>query len=163
MTQPREFHLTFEIPPPTTVRPGLPFTIPVVVSVRAIGTPSNTDCHLVASASLRNDAGTSTAAGLGGNLTAMVRSRDEPSMNGYAKFTGLMISQPGKYRLRIMLSTSSVNGVVTKEFVDSGVVHVQAAAPAAQRTSPATIATLQQLTVENLDISAADIARWQSA
>ncbi|KAJ5482771.1 hypothetical protein N7539_006217 [Penicillium diatomitis] len=135
MAQPREFHLTFEIPPPATVRPGLPFTIPVIISVRAIGTPP----------------------------TQTVTSRNEPSMSGYAKFTGLMISQPGKYRLRIMLSTSSVNGVVTKEFVDSGVIHVQAAAPAAQRPSPATIATLQQLTVENLDISAADIARWQSA
>jgi hypothetical protein len=56
-------------------------------------------------------------------------------MSGYAKFAGLTISRPGKYRIRVMLSTSSVNGVMTKECVDSGVIHVHAAAPAAQRPS----------------------------
>lgn len=233
MAAPREFSLTFEAAPPAAVRPGLPFTVPVIVAVRPIGTPSRT-VQLVASASLRNEAGTSTAIGLGGNLTAMVRSRTEPSMSGYAKFAGLTISRPGKYRIRVMLSTSSVNGVMTKECVDSGVIHVHAAAPAAQRPSgslsflsllsypinpmtlhgsrpfvstllfpkaflaamdnavvlgafrdlgvfpppiavsghllmfrktlaPTTVATLQRLTAENLDITVADIAKWQSA
>ncbi|GLI78416.1 hypothetical protein PoHVEF18_006731 [Penicillium ochrochloron] len=162
MAAPREFSLTFEATPPAAVRPGLPFTVPVIVAVRPIGTPSRT-VQLVASASLRDEAGTSAAIGLGGSLTAMVRSRTEPSMSGYAKFAGLTISRPGKYRIRVMLSTSSVNGVMTKECADSGVVHVHAAAPAAQRPTPTTVAKLQELTAENLDISVADIAKWQSA
>ncbi|KAF3388349.1 hypothetical protein F1880_004016 [Penicillium rolfsii] len=157
-----EFSLTFETAPPAAVRPGLPFTVPVIVAVRPIGTPSRT-VQLVASASLRDEAGTSAAIGLGGSLTAMVRSRTEPSMSGYAKFAGLTISRPGKYRIRVMLSTSSVNGVVTKEYVDSGVIHVHAAAPATQRPNPTTVAKLQGLIAENLDITGADIAKWQSA
>jgi hypothetical protein len=134
MATPREFTLTLETAPPAAARPGLPFTVPVIVAVRPIGTPSRT-VQLVASASLRDEAGTSAAVGLSGNLTAMVRSHTEPSMSGYAKFAGLTISRPGKYRIRVMLSTSSVNGVMTKECVDSGVIHVHAAAPAAQRPS----------------------------
>ncbi|EPS33435.1 hypothetical protein PDE_08397 [Penicillium oxalicum 114-2] len=162
----QEFTLTFEIAPPTTVRPGHPFTFPVIISVRPLSNlpqSSQTTTHLVASANLRNESGTSAAAGLSGNLTAMVRSRIEPSMSGYAKFTGLTISQPGTYRLRIMLSASTVKGVMIKEVLDSGIIHVHAAAPLTQRPNPATVAKLQQLIAENLDISAADIAKWQSA
>ncbi|KAJ5380420.1 uncharacterized protein N7496_002848 [Penicillium cataractarum] len=162
MPAPREFSLTFEAAPQPAARPGLPFTVPVIVAVQPIGTPSRT-LQLVASASLRDEAGTSPAIGLGGNLTANVRSRTEPSMSGYAKFTGLTISRPGKYRIRVMLSTSSVNGVTTKECVDSEVIHIHAAAPVAQRPTPTTVAKLQRLTAENLDISVADIAKWQSA
>ncbi|KAJ5168407.1 uncharacterized protein N7482_004001 [Penicillium canariense] len=162
MATPREFSLAFEAAPPAAARPGLPFTVPVIVVVRPVGTPSRT-VQLVASASLRDEAGTSPAIGLSGNLTAMVRSRCEPSMSGYAKFSGLTISRPGKYRIRVMLSTSSVNGVMTKECVDSAIIHVHAAAPAAQRPTPTTVAKLQRLTAENLDISARDIVAWQSA
>ncbi|KAJ5679262.1 hypothetical protein N7462_007506 [Penicillium macrosclerotiorum] len=155
----REFNLTFETHPPAAVRPGFPFTIPVVIAVRPIGTPSRNVQHLVVNASLRDEIGTNPATGLSGNLTASVRSRTDTAMSGYAKFSPLMISQPGRYRLRVMLSAASYNGVVTKEYVDSGVIHVHAAAAAAQRP----MATLQRLTAENLDISAAEIAVWQSA
>lgn len=134
MSSPREFSLTFETGPPPAVRPGVPFTVPVIVAIRPIITPSS-GVQLVASASLRDEAGTSAAIGLGGNLTAMVRSHAEPSMSGYAKFAGLTISRPGSFRIRVMLSTSSVNGVMTKECLDSGVIHVHAAAPATQRPS----------------------------
>ncbi|KAJ5665842.1 uncharacterized protein N7477_008290 [Penicillium maclennaniae] len=158
----REFSLTFETTPPTAVRPALPFTIPIVVAVRPVGAPPNAQ-HLVVNASLRNEAGTGPAVGLSGSLTASVTSRAGSAASGYAKFPTLSISVPGKYRLRVMLSAASVNGVVTKEFVDSGVIHVHSAAPTAQRPSAAQLVTLRQLTGENLDISAADITRWQSA
>ncbi|KAJ6135261.1 hypothetical protein N7512_000421 [Penicillium capsulatum] len=158
-----EFNLSFEIGPPAAARPGSPFTIPVVVAVRPIGTPARNVQHLVVNASLRNEASTGAAIGLSGNLTASVRSRTGTAISGYAKLNPLTISQPGKYRLRAMLSAASYNGVVTKEYVDSGVIHVHAAAPAAQRPTPAQMVALQRLTTENLDISATDIAAWQSA
>lgn len=130
----REFSLAFETTPPTAARPALPFTIPVIIAVRPIGTPTNAQ-HLVVNASLRDEAGTGPAVGLNGSLTASVISRAGSATSGYAKFPSLAISRPGKYRLRVMLSAASVNGVVTKEFVDSGVIHVHAAAPVAQRPS----------------------------
>ncbi|KAJ5596537.1 hypothetical protein N7450_002995 [Penicillium hetheringtonii] len=136
----REFNLTFEVAP-------LPMNVQ----------------HLVVSASLRDENSTAAAVGLGGSLTASVRSRSDNAMSGYAKFSSLMISRPGKYRVRVMLSAASYNGVVTKEYVDSGVINVNAAAPAAQRPTPLQAGTLQRLTAENLDISAADIAKWQAA
>lgn len=130
-----EFSLSFEISPPAAVRPGYPFTMPTVVAVRPIGTPARNVQHLVVNASLRDEAGTGAATGLGGNLTASVRSRTDAAISGYAKLNPLTISQPGKYRVRAMLSAASYNGVVTKEFVDSSIIHVHAAAPAAQRPS----------------------------
>ncbi|KAJ5384059.1 hypothetical protein N7517_001970 [Penicillium concentricum] len=148
--------------PPTAAQPGFPFTIPVVIAVNPIGTPAQNVQHLVVSASLRDEAGTGAAVGLSGNLTASVRSRTDNSMSGYAKLSPLTISQPGKFRLRVMLSAASYNGVVTKEYADSTVIHVHAGA-AAQRPTPTQVARLQRLTTENLDISAADIAAWQRA
>jgi hypothetical protein len=53
-------------------------------------------------------------------------------MSGYAKFSRLTILQPGKYRLRVMLSAASYNGVVTKEYVDSDIINVNAAVSASQ-------------------------------
>lgn len=135
MASTREFSLSFEIDPPTAVRPGVPFTIPVVISVRPICTPPKNVQHLVVNASLRNEAGTEAALGLSGSLTESVCSRTDNAMGGYAKFSPLTVTRPGKYRLRVMLSAASYNGVVTKECVDSGVIHVHAAAPAAQRPS----------------------------
>ncbi|KAJ5773836.1 hypothetical protein N7457_008732 [Penicillium paradoxum] len=158
----REFTLSFDITPPAAARPGLPFTMPVVLAVKPIGTPAQNVQHLVVSASLRDEAGTGAAVGLSGSLTASVRSRTGNTMSGYAKLGPLTISQPGKFRLRVMLSAASVNGVITKEYVDSTVIHVHAGA-AAQRPTPTQVARLHQLTAENLDISPADIATWQRA
>ncbi|CAG7945794.1 unnamed protein product [Penicillium nalgiovense] len=158
----REFTLSFETTPPTATQPGSPFTVPVVIAVNPIGTPAQNVQHLVVNASLRDEAGTGAAIGLSGNLTASVRSRTDNAMSGYAKLSPLTISQPGKFRLRVMLSAASYNGVVTKEYVDSTTIHVHAGA-AAQRPTPTQLARLQRLTMENLDISAADIAAWQRA
>lgn len=130
-----EFTLSFETTPPTATKPGSPFTIPVVIAVNPIGTPAQNVQHLVVSASLRDEAGTGPAAGLSGSLTASVRSRTDNAMSGYAKLSPLTISQPGKFRLRVMLSAASYNGVVTKEYVDSTIIHVHAGAAAAQRPS----------------------------
>ena len=130
----REFTLSFEITPPAAVQPGFPFTVPVVIAVNPIGTPAQNVQHLVVNASLRDEAGTGAATGLSGSLTASVRSRTDNAMSGYAKLSPLTISQPGKFRLRVMLSAASYNGVVTKEYVDSTIIHVHAGA-AAQRPS----------------------------
>lgn len=135
MAATREFSLSLEIDPPTAVRPGVPFTLPVIISVCPIGTPPRNVQHLVVNASLRDEAGTGAAVGLTGSLTSSVRSRSDNAMGGCASFSPLTISRPGKYKLRVMLSAASYNGVVTKECVDSGVIHVHAAAPAAQRPS----------------------------
>lgn len=129
-----EFSLSFAITPPTTARPGIPFTIPVIIGVHPIGTPAQNVQHLVVNASLRDEAGTGAAAGLSGDLTASVRSRSDNAMSGYAKLSKLTISQPGKFRLRVMLSVASYSGVVTKQYVDSTVIDVNAGA-AAQRPS----------------------------
>ncbi|KAJ5225665.1 hypothetical protein N7468_006890 [Penicillium chermesinum] len=158
----REYSLTFELGPPASVQPGSPFTLPVIVAVRPIGTPSP-NTHLVVNLSLRDETSTNAVSGLSGNLTASVRSRSESSTGGYAKFSPLMLLRPGKYRLRAMLSSASVNGVFTKELVESGVIHVDAAGSPAQRPTPNQLVTLERLTNENLDISPSDIAAWQRA
>ena len=56
-------------------------------------------------------------------------------MPGYAEFSPVTISQPGRYRLRAMLGAASQNGVMTKEFIDSNVIQVESGAPATQRPS----------------------------
>ncbi|PWY89443.1 hypothetical protein BO94DRAFT_555808 [Aspergillus sclerotioniger CBS 115572] len=157
----REFGMNFEVAPPTAVPLGVPVTLPVVVGVRPVGTPRGVQ-QLVAHASLRNEAGTAPASGLTGVLTSSVRSRNGNTTSGYARFGPLKFTQPGLYRLRIMLGAASFNGVTTKEYVDSGIIQVQAGAGAA-RPTPSQIAKLQSLIPENIDITAADIAAWQSA
>lgn len=129
-----EFSLSFAITPPTTARPGVPFTIPVIIGVNPIGTPAQNVQHLVVNASLRDEAGTGAATGLSGDLTASVRSRSDNAMSGYAQLGKLSILRPGKFRLRVMLSVASYSGVVTKQYVDSTVIDVNAGA-AAQRPS----------------------------
>ena len=131
----REYGIILEIGPPDAVRPGLPFTLPVVVAVRPMGSPGNGSTQqLVANVSLRTESGTCSS-GLGGNLTSSVRSRDGNTVPGYAKFSPITISQSGRYRLRVMLSSASQSGVTTKEFVDSNVIQVHGGAPATQKPS----------------------------
>lgn len=127
-----EFSLSFEISPPQAVRPGVPFTIPVIVSVRPLSNQGSSHVQLVAHASLRNE-NLTAATGLTGTLTSSVRSRDGNTTSGYARLSPLCIAQPGRYRLRVMLGAASYNGVTTKEYVDSGVIHVHSGAPAVQR------------------------------
>lgn len=127
-----EYGLIFEIPPPSAVRPGTPFTLPVIVAVRPSGNPSAQ--QLVANVSLRTESGTS-APGIGGTLTSSVRSRNGNMNSGYAKFSPLTISQPGRYKIRVMLGAASQCGVMTKEFVESGVIHVHGGAAATQKPS----------------------------
>ncbi|RHZ72809.1 hypothetical protein CDV55_108706 [Aspergillus turcosus] len=160
----REFGITFEIEPPTAVRPGTPFTLPVVVAVRPVGNPVDPAVQqMVAHASLRSETGAAAATGLAGTLTSSVRSRHGNTTSGFAKFSPLSIAQPGRYRIRVMLGAASHSGVTTKEYVDSGVIHVHAGAAAAQRPTPLQISKLQSMTAENIDITPADIAAWQRA
>lgn len=131
----REYGITFEISPPAAVRPGVPFTLPVIVAVKSVGDPGNgTVQQLVANVSLRSEFG-SNASGLGGPLTSSVRSRNGNRTSGYARFGPLAISRPGRYRLRVMLGAASQSGVMTKEYVDSEVIHVDGGAPASQKAS----------------------------
>ncbi|GES57294.1 hypothetical protein ATEIFO6365_0001058200 [Aspergillus terreus] len=160
----REYGLTFEIGPPTAVRPGVPFTLPVVVGVRPVGggaAGAGSVQQLVMHASLRNETG--PAPGLTGTLTSSVRSRIGNTTSGYARFSPLVIAAPGRYRLRVMLGAASAGGVTTRAYTDSGIIQVHAAAAPSQRPTPAQVVTLQSLIPENVDITAGDIAAWQRA
>ncbi|OJJ47269.1 hypothetical protein ASPZODRAFT_159185 [Penicilliopsis zonata CBS 506.65] len=162
-TSSREFGLSFEISPPAAVRPRTPFTLPLIVAVRPVGNPSGGSIQqLVVNASLRNESGSASAPGLSGGLTSSVRSRQGNTISGFARFNSLTIQQPGRYRIRVMLGAASANGVVTKTYVDSGVINVHAAA-GTQRPTAVEVGRLQRLVPENLDITTADITRWQNA
>lgn len=130
----REYGMTFEIAPPAAVRPGTPFTLPVIVAVRPAGsTRASPTQQLVVNISLRNEAGTTAVPGLIGTLTSSVRSRNGNTNNGYGRFSPLTITQPGRYRLRVMLGAATASGVTTREYVDSGVIHVHGGAAPSQR------------------------------
>ncbi|KAH8427339.1 uncharacterized protein LDX57_005052 [Aspergillus melleus] len=160
----REYGMTFEIAPPGASRPGTPFTLPVIVAVRPVGsTRASPTQQLVVNISLRNEAGTAAVPGLIGTLTSSVRSRNGNTNNGYGQFRPLTITQPGRYRLRVMLGAATASGVTTREYVDSGVIHVHGGASLSQRPTPSQVSKLQSLVPENIDISAADIAAWQRA
>ncbi|KAB8077230.1 hypothetical protein BDV29DRAFT_199196 [Aspergillus leporis] len=160
----REYGITFECAPPAAVRPGVPFTLPVIVAVRAVGTPRDSSVQqLVVNVSLRNEAGNAPCPGLTGTLTSSIRSRSGNTTSGYGRFSRLTIAQPGRYRLRVMLGAASASGLTTRNYVDSGVIDVHAGSPAVQRPTPTQINKLQSLIPENIDISAADIATWQQA
>lgn len=136
MTATQAFNLSLEISPPASVQPGVPFTLPVIVSFRPIGRPPQDRAGLVAYASLRNESGTSPVEGLSGDRTRTLSSSSGGTMSGYVKFDSLAISKPGKYRLRVLFGENSPTREVTvKQTVDSGVINVHAAAPAAQRPS----------------------------
>ncbi|OJJ85329.1 uncharacterized protein ASPGLDRAFT_25145 [Aspergillus glaucus CBS 516.65] len=157
-----EYGMTFEITPPTAVRPGAPFTLPVIVAIRS-GNPGNGTEQLAANVSLKSESG-ATVTGLGGPLTSSVRSRNGNTTSGYAKFSPLTISQqPGRYKLRVMLGAASQNGVMAKEFIDSGVITVDGGASASQRPTAAQVSKLRSLTAENIEITDAEIAAWQQA
>jgi hypothetical protein len=132
----RAYNLTFEIEPPASVRPGVAFTLPVVVAVRPVGAASNNPTQqLLAGASLLDETGARSPTRLTGNLTDSVRSQAGNTNSGYACFRSLRIPSPGRYRLRIMMAVDSYNGTVTSEFVDSRVIHVHVEAAVSQRPS----------------------------
>ncbi|PYH49168.1 uncharacterized protein BP01DRAFT_72536 [Aspergillus saccharolyticus JOP 1030-1] len=158
----REYGINFEITPPTTVSPEIFISLPVVVAVRPVGAPRVPTQQLVAHISLRNEAGTAPSPGLTGVVTSSVRSSSGNTTSGYARFGPLKFTQAGRYRLRVMLGAASSDGVSTREYVDSGIITVQAGA-APPRPTPAQIAKLQTLIPENIDITVADIAAWQAA
>lgn len=131
----REYGITCVVGPPTSVRPGVPFTLPVVVAVRSMGSTAGSSVQqLVAGLSLKAESGAS-ATGLGGTLTSSVRSQNGNTTPGYAKFSPLTISCPGRYRIRVMLSAASQGGVMTKEYIDTNVIEVDSGAPATQKPS----------------------------
>lgn len=131
-----EYTLTYVIEPPTAVRPGVAFTIPVIVTVRPVGaTGSDPLQQLGVSASLRDESGANPAAGLSGSTPSSVRSRMGNTTSGYANVGRLKITNPGKYRLRVTLVANAASGVTKKGVVDSGVIHVNPGAAASQRPS----------------------------
>ncbi|KAL4920070.1 hypothetical protein BDW62DRAFT_199160 [Aspergillus aurantiobrunneus] len=160
----REYGLAFTIEPPASIRPGVAFSLPVVVAVRPVGTAGSEPLQqLVAGASLRNETGASPVVGLTGNLSSSVRSRVGNTTSGYARFGPLTIANPGRYKLRVMLAANTFSGVTVRGVVESGVIHVHPGAAASQRPTATQISRLQALIPENLDISQADITAWQQA
>ncbi|KAL4936712.1 hypothetical protein BDV06DRAFT_88421 [Aspergillus oleicola] len=160
----REYALSFEISPPTSVCPGVAFSLPVIVAVRLIGAAGGDPLQqLGATASIRDETGASSAVRLTGTTSTSVRSRTGNGTTGYARFDRLTIANPGKYKLRITLMLNAPSGVTVKEFTESAIIHVHPGAAVSQRESPAQIAKLQSLIAENIGISQADIAAWQQA
>ncbi|KAJ0426922.1 hypothetical protein BJY00DRAFT_306913 [Aspergillus carlsbadensis] len=158
----RAYSLTFEIEPPTSVRPGVAFALPVVVAVRPVGAASNNPAQqLLAGVSLLDEAGVRSPTRLTGNLTDSVRSQAGNTTSGYACFRPLRIPSPGRYRLRIMMAVDSYSGTITSEFIDSRVIQVHAEAAVSQHPTAAQISRLQRLVSENIGISSGDIAAWQ--
>lgn len=151
MTATQAFNLSLEISPPASVQPGVPFTLPVIVSFRPIGRPPQDRAGLVAYASLRNESGTSPVEGLSGDRTRTLSSSSGGTMSGYVKFDSLAISKPGKYRLRVLFGENSPTREVTvKQTVDSGVINVHAAAPAAQRPSGSSLSLCSLVLVSSI-------------
>lgn len=130
----REYRISFETAPPAIAHPGVPFNIPVVIAVWPLRHPGNIQ-QLVMNASLRNDTGTSITSNLAGALTSSVLTRHGNTKSGYASFSPLIIKQPGRYRLRIMLAVVSYENIITKEYIESGVIHAHAGVAATQRPS----------------------------
>ncbi|KAL5333237.1 hypothetical protein BJX70DRAFT_392339 [Aspergillus crustosus] len=160
----REYSLTFIIEPPTSVRPGVAFTLPVVVTVRPLGSASNDpQQQLGATVSLRDETGTTSSPGLTGDITSSVRSQLGNTTSGYVRFGPLTIANPGKYKLRVILASNTFSGVMTKASIESAVIQVNAGAAASQRPTPVQVARLQSLVSENIHISRAQIAAWQQA
>ncbi|KAL2820896.1 hypothetical protein BDW59DRAFT_164449 [Aspergillus cavernicola] len=160
----REYGLTFEIEPPASVRPGVAFTFPVIVAVRPVGAASNDPLQqLGASVLLRDETGTRSLLGLTGSTTSSVRSRNGNTTSGYARFGPLTLTNPGRYRLRVMLALNTSGGMTTRAFIDTTIIHVHAGAAASQNPTPAQVSRLQSLIPENIDISQADITAWQHA
>ncbi|KAL5001333.1 hypothetical protein BDV10DRAFT_160470 [Aspergillus recurvatus] len=156
------YSLAFTIEPPTSARPGVPFSIPVIVAVRSVGSASSDPLQqLGARAVLRDESGTSSSVDLTGNTSTSVRSRTGNSTSGYAAFNRLIIKSPGKYKLRVMLVLNTASGVSVQGFIDSGIIHVNLGAAASQPPTRAQILRLQALVPENIGISQADIAAWQ--
>lgn len=136
MSSSREYSLTFAIAPPASVRPGVPFSLPVVVAVRPIGAASSDPLQqLGAGASLRDESGTSPSGGLTGTVSTSVRSRAGNTTNGYARLGPLRITTPGKYKLRVTLVNNTSSGVTVRGFIESSVIHVHAGAAASQQPS----------------------------
>ncbi|KAI9370688.1 hypothetical protein BJX61DRAFT_544373 [Aspergillus egyptiacus] len=160
----REYDLAFEIPPPTSARPGVPFILPVIVAVRPLGTSQNSSIQqLGAGVSLRDETGTKAADGLTGSISSSVCSRNGNSTSGYARFDSLAIQHPGKYKLRIMLVSHTPSAIMSTAFIETPIIHVYAAAAASQRPTALQVARLRSLIPENIDISQADIEAWQQA
>ncbi|KAL4933288.1 uncharacterized protein BDV17DRAFT_286962 [Aspergillus undulatus] len=159
----REYSISFALQPPTSVGPGVAFTLPVIVTVRPVGAANSDLQQLGASASLRDETGASSTVRLAGTTSSSVRSRAGNGPSGYARFDRLTIASPGKYKLRITLVANTFGGVKVKEFVESAVIQVHSGAAASQRPTPTQIAKLQSLIPENIDISQADITAWQRA
>lgn len=132
----REYTLTFEIRPPTSVRPGVPFTLPVIVAARPIGAVDNEPGQqLVANISLHDETGTTPLAGLTGSLSSVLCNRTWTSTSGYASFRRLTITNTGRYRLRVKLAAHAYSGATVIKIINSAVIDVNAAAAASQRPS----------------------------
>jgi hypothetical protein len=58
------------------------------------------------------------------------------SHRAYMSYTGLKISQPGKYRIRIWVGSMSETGGTARYYVDTNVIYIDANAPAIQDARP---------------------------
>jgi hypothetical protein len=119
--------MEFVVRPPNALRPGCRMRVPIIVGVRVEG-DLNRNEELVLFLSLRDASGQKPAAGLSGETSDNVHSRDYSVTRGHSKFEGLSIAAPGEYRIRVYLSVTTEGGTVAKHYIDSSVIRVHSGA-----------------------------------
>lgn len=128
-----EYTITFEVPPPTSLRPGMETTIPVIVRAQVMSGVAQG--QLVLFASLRDASGQRVTPGLTGNTSDGIHSQNNDASCGYAKFEGWSIPNPGVYRFRVYLCAAMEDEIVAKQFLDSDIIRVDADASAVTHAS----------------------------
>jgi hypothetical protein len=143
---PVDFTLRFWVQPPSAIRPGFKFNLPVIVATGPTAgcNPVEPDPgeQLMLYASLRDESGSSIA-GIGhgdltGDLSDGLHSQEDDALKGYSKFDNLAIQRQGRFRIRVHLGvvgSSGTPGLVTRAYVDSHVIWVHPGADMVQRPS----------------------------
>ncbi|KAJ5559398.1 hypothetical protein N7513_001797 [Penicillium frequentans] len=121
-----EHSLTLEREPPLTLRQGFPFTITVNVKLQGIGASPNR--IFVLNVSLRDAEELRPVNAMSGSLTCPIQARTGVCIGHRAQFNGLVIHRPGKFRLRILLATSSFTETTVTARIDTIMIEVGRAA-----------------------------------
>lgn len=122
VTIPFEHSVTLVHEPPPTLQQGYPFTIVVRVKLRGTGISPMQSFAL--NISLRETEELHTLNALSGNLTSSIQGCNGSCAGHLVQFKGLIIHQPGQYRLRILLAASSLAETIVTTRVDSDIIKV---------------------------------------
>lgn len=122
VTTPLEHSVTIMHEPPPTLQQGCPFTI--IVKVRLRGTRISPMQSFALNVSLREAEELHPLNAMSGSLTSSIQGCNSNCAGHLVQFNGLVIRQPGRYRLRILLAASSLAETIVTTRVDSDVIEV---------------------------------------